>query len=117
MFLRSAIVKGPLILILSHFVNSELKINILPGIALIGPFMIGSNYLSSITIASTGSLKTQSGSARLAVIFLYVYGFFLAKNLIISIPTAPTTIAVVVAMAGIILPAISLTLKLSTSSI
>jgi len=35
----------------------------------------------------------------------------------ISIPTAPTTIAVVVAIAGIILPAISLTLKLSTSSI
>jgi hypothetical protein len=34
-----------------------------------------------------------------------------------SIPTAPTTIAVVVAMAGIIFPAISLTLKLSTSSI
>jgi hypothetical protein len=34
-----------------------------------------------------------------------------------STPTAPTTIAVVVAIAGIILPAISFTLKLSTSYI
>lgn len=32
-------------------------------------------------------------------------------------PTAPTTMAVVVAIAGMILPAISLTLKLSTYSI
>ncbi len=36
------------------------------------------------------------------------------KNLTIYMPTAPTTIAVVVAIAGIILPAINLTLKLST---
>lgn len=35
----------------------------------------------------------------------------------IYIPTAPTTMAVVVAMAGMIFPAMSLTLKLSTSSI
>lgn len=37
--------------------------------------------------------------------------------LIISNPTVPTIIAVVVAKAGIIFPAINLTLKLSTSLI
>ena len=79
--------------------------------------MMGSNYLSFITIASMGSLKTQRGRAKLIVTFLYASAFFPTKYLMISIPTAPTTMAVVVAMAGIILPAISLILKLSTSSI
>jgi hypothetical protein len=37
--------------------------------------------------------------------------------LMTSMPTAPTTMAVVVAMAGMIFPAMSFTLKLSTSSI
>ncbi len=90
---------------------------LLPGITLIGPHIIGSNYLSVFTIGSRGSLKTQRGRAKLIVTFLYTLAGLLSKNLIISMPTAPTTIAVVVAMAGIIFPAISLTLKLSTSSI
>jgi hypothetical protein len=84
---------------------------------LIGPHIIGSNYLSSFIIGGRGSLNTQRGSARLIVTFLYTSAGLLSKYLIISIPTAPTTIAVVVAIAGIILPAISLTLKLSTYSI
>lgn len=85
--------------------------------ALIGPHMIGSNYLSVISIGGSGSLKTQSGNAKFMVTFLNVYIPFFITYLMISIPTAPTTIAVVVAIAGIILPAISFTLKLSTSSI
>jgi hypothetical protein len=47
--------------------------------------------------------------------FLKAEESFLRMSLMIYIPTTPTTIAVVVAMAGIILPAINLTLKLSTS--
>jgi len=82
-----------------------------------GPHMMGSNYLSVLTIASSGSLKTQRGSARLMVTFLKKEALFPKRYLMISMPTAPTTMAVVVAMAGMILPAISLTLKLSTSSI
>lgn len=88
---------------------------LLPGTTLIGPHMIGSNSLSTLTIASRGSLKTQRGSARLIVTFLNAEAFLFSKYLMTSIPTTPTTIAVVVAMAGIIFPAISLTLKLSTS--
>jgi hypothetical protein len=47
--------------------------------------------------------------------FLKTEASFLRISLMIYIPTTPTTIAVVVAIAGIIFPAISLTLKLSTS--
>jgi hypothetical protein len=94
-----------------------MKNKILPGMTLIGPHIIGSNSLSVLTMASIGSLKTQRGSAKLQVKFLYAPAFLPTKNLMISKPTAPTTIAVVVAIAGIIFPAISLTLKLSTSSI
>lgn len=43
---------------------------ILPGIAFIGPHIIGSNYLSVISIGGRGSLKTQSGRAKLIVTFL-----------------------------------------------
>jgi hypothetical protein len=64
-----------------------------------------------------GSLKTHKGSARFMVTFLKFDAGLLSKSLIISIPTVPTTIAVVVAMAGIILPAMSFILKLSTYSI
>jgi hypothetical protein len=53
----------------------------------------------------------------LMVTFLKKEALFPKRYLMISMPTAPTTMAVVVAMAGMILPAISLTLKLSTSSI
>lgn len=82
-----------------------------------GPHIIGSNYLSLISIGGNGSLNTHKGKAKLAVTFLKISIPFFITNLIIYIPTAPTIIAVVVAMAGIILPAISLTLKLSTYSI
>jgi len=82
-----------------------------------GPHIMGSNSLSSFIIASTGSLNTQSGNAKLIVTFLYADCFLPRIYLIISMPTTPTTIAVVVAMAGIILPAISFTLKLSIYSI
>ncbi len=51
------------------------------------------------------------------VTFLNVEAGLLRRNFMISIPTAPTTVAVVVAIAGIILPAMSLILKLSTYSI
>ncbi len=85
--------------------------------ALIGPHIIGSNSLSVITIGGNGSLNTHMGSAKLIVTFLKTYEGFLRIYFIISMPTAPTTIAVVVAIAGIIFPAISLTLKLSTSYI
>lgn len=84
---------------------------------LMGPHMIGSNSLSVLTMASIGSLKTQRGSAKFIVTFLYASAFLPIRYFMISIPTAPTTIAVVVAMAGMILPAISLILKLSASSI
>ena len=82
-----------------------------------GPHIIGSYYLSVISIGGNGSLKTHNGKAKFTVIFLNTYGPLFNKNFIISIPTAPTTIAVVVAIAGMILPAINFTLKLSTSSI
>lgn len=85
--------------------------------AFIGPHIIGSNYLSVISIGASGSLNTHKGSARFIVTFLNTYIGFFRIYLMISIPTAPTTMAVVVAIAGIILPAISLTLKLSTYSI
>ena len=81
---------------------------------MIGPHIIGSNSLSSFMIGYKGSLNTHSGRAKLMVTFLYISAGLFNKYLMISIPTAPTTIAVVVAMAGMILPAISLTLKLST---
>lgn len=103
-------VNGPLTSILSQFVN-------LGGMALIGPSITSSYYLSSWTIGGKGSEKTQSGRARFMNEFLYNYGLWLRIFLMISIPTAPTIIAVVVAIAGIILPAINLTLKLSTYSI
>jgi hypothetical protein len=84
------------------------------GKTLIGPHIIGSNYLSSFTIGYKGSLNTHKGKAKLIVTFLYTEAGKFNKNLTIYTPTAPTTIAVVVAIAGMILPAISLTLKLST---
>jgi hypothetical protein len=59
-------------------------------------------------------LKIHKGKAKFAVMFLCKETGFLDINFIIYTPTAPTTIAVVVAIAGIILPAISFTLKLST---
>lgn len=49
--------------------------------------------------------------------FLILLTGFLSKHLITSIPTAPTTIAVVVAIAGIIFPAIIFTVKGETSLI
>lgn len=79
--------------------------------------MMGSNYLSVISIGGRGSFMIHRGSARFAVKFTNLASPFLSKYLIISIPTAPTTMAVVVAMAGIILPAMIFTLKLSTSYI
>ena len=48
------------------------------------------------------------------VTFLKIYIGLFKMYLIIYRPTAPTTTAVVVTIAGIILPAISLILKLST---
>jgi hypothetical protein len=59
-------------------------------------------------------LKIHSGNARFIVTFLKADPFLPTRYLIISMPTAPTTIAVVVAIAGMIFPAISFTLKLST---
>lgn len=82
-----------------------------------GPHMIGSNSLSVFTMASRGSLKIHRGRARLMVTFLKTSAFLPSRNLMTSMPTAPTTMAVVVAMAGMIFPAMSFTLKLSTSSI
>jgi len=70
--------------------------------------------LSLKTIGSIGSLKTSKGRARLIVTFLKADGGLLSKNLMISIPIAPTIVAVVVAMAGMIFPAMSLILKLSS---
>lgn len=67
--------------------------------------------------AGRGSLNTQTGSAKFIETSLKTDIGFPSKYLMISIPTAPTTMAVVVAMAGIIFPAITFTLKLSTSSI
>jgi len=58
-------------------------------------------------------LNTSKGKARFMVTFLKADAGFPSKSLIISIPTAPTIVAVVVAIAGIIFPAISLILKLS----
>lgn len=84
---------------------------------LIGPHMIWSNSLSVFSIGYNGSLNTQRGRAKLIVTFLYTLAGLFKRNLIIYMPTAPTTMAVVVAIAGMILPAISLTLKLSTYSI
>ncbi len=103
--------------ILSHLVNSTIKKLLLPGMALIGPFKITSNYLSVLTIGYRGSLKTSNGKAKFTEIFLKTVTGLSRISLIISTPTAPTTKAVVVAIAGIILPAISLILKLSFSSI
>lgn len=64
-------------------------------------------------------MNTNKDNAKFTVIFLkypylYYFKFGFKKYFIISTPTAPTTKAVAVAMAGIILPAINLTLKLST---
>lgn len=64
-----------------------------------------------------GSEKSQRGRARLMKQFFILDTYFPKTHFIISSPTVPTTIAVVVARAGIILPAINLTLKLSTSLI
>lgn len=79
-----------------------------------GPFIYTSNSVSLISIGGITSLNTHSGSAKLIVTFLKDYIGLFSKYFMISMPTAPTTIAVVVASAGIILPAINLTLKLST---
>jgi hypothetical protein len=77
----------------------------------------GSYLLSTFTTASVGSLKIKRGRAKLIVTFLNTLAFFPNIYLIISRPTAPTIVAVVVEIAGIILPAMSLILKLSASSI
>lgn len=79
--------------------------------------MMGSYSLSLVWIGGKGSEKSQRGSARLMNVFFILETPFPKTNLINSIPTVPTTIAVVVAKAGIIFPAINFTLKLSTSFI
>ena len=78
-----------------------------------GPLSDSSKSLSLNIIGSTGSLKMSKGSARLIVTFLNTLRGLLRRNLMISIPIVPTTVAVVVAIAGMILPAISLIWKLS----
>lgn len=79
--------------------------------------IIGSYSLSLFSIGGEGSLNNHKGTAKFINEFFILETYLFKTNLITSIPTAPTTIAVVVAMAGIILPAIIFTLNLSTSGI
>ena len=85
---------------------------------MIGPHMIGSNSLDLFLLTSSGSLKRNRGRARLMKLFLNLSTSVNPyTNLKISLATAPVIIAVVVAMAGIILPAISFVLWKSASLI
>jgi uncharacterized ferritin-like protein (DUF455 family) len=68
-------------------------------------------------MAGKGSLNNQRGKAKFMKVFFIFDTSLPYNNLYNSMPTAPTTIAVVVAIAGIIFPAINLTLNLSTSGI
>lgn len=95
---------------LSQTVNPE-------GTALTGPMAIGSFSLSVALLGGNGSLNSHSGKAKLENKFLNELVGLLRTLLIISIPTAPITIAVVVAIAGIILPAINFTLCFGASGI
>ena len=62
--------------------------------------------------AAMGSEKAKKGSARLAKAFLNSVIFLFCNSLYNSMHTKPVTMAVVVAMAGMILPAISFVLYL-----
>jgi len=68
-----------------------------------------SNSTSFACIAGKGSLKSHKGKAKFIKEFLIFSTGFFYRYLIISIPIDPTTIAVVVASAGMIFPAINFT--------
>ncbi len=70
---------------------------------------IGSNSLVLVLLTSVGSVNTNNGNARFIKAFLnYSNSFMPYTNLYISVHTQPVIIAVVVAIAGIIFPAIIL---------
>ena len=99
---------GPFIFILSHSVKPS-------GTHLTSSYKMSSNTNSGFFFGGTNSLKTNIGKAKFMVDILIIWlGFFnmIFKN---SIPTNPTTVAVVVARAGIIFPAIILISNLSNS--
>lgn len=70
-----------------------------------------------MSVGFSSSEKTKSDTPRFEKEFLKAVKGAFSKYLIISMPTAPTTIAVVAAIAGTILPAINLTFKCDTSFI
>ena len=84
---------------------------------MIGPIIIGSNYLSQLIIGYDGSENTNSGRAKFIVEFLWTFVSFLRINLIISITDNPAVTATVVTTLGIISAALIKTLNLSTGSI
>jgi len=81
----------------------------LEGTALIGPNIISSYSLSTTYFGGKGSDQINSGRAKLTKVFLLCSTSISDYCLIISIPQIPTINAVLVAIAGIILPAIILT--------
>mmetsp|Transcript_56372 Transcript_56372/g.127400 ORF Transcript_56372/g.127400 Transcript_56372/m.127400 type:complete len:232 (+) Transcript_56372:54-749(+) len=82
------------------------------GFARTGPMMIGSWSVLFIFMGGKGSDMTQSGNAKLTKEFLKSASFrdLRVTSFKSSALTRPVTIAVVVAIAGMILPAIILTL-------
>ena len=77
--------------------------------------MLHDKSLNLSCLAAMGSAMANSGSARLANVLRYASIFAPLNTLYNSRHTKPVAIAVVVAMAGIILPAINFALSLSTS--
>lgn len=84
---------------------------------MIGPIIIGSNYLSQLIIGFDGSENTNSSRAKFIVEFLWTFVSFLRINLIISITDNPAVTATVLTTLGIISAALIKTLNLSTGSI
>mmetsp|Transcript_1654 Transcript_1654/g.4486 ORF Transcript_1654/g.4486 Transcript_1654/m.4486 type:complete len:201 (-) Transcript_1654:2572-3174(-) len=89
------------------------------GFALTGPWMMGSKSLLTVFAGGMGSERSQRGRARFTKPFLNSSNFldFSVTTLRSSAVTSPITMAVVVAIAGMIFPAIIFTLCFSASGI
>jgi hypothetical protein len=82
---------------------------LLAGTAFTGPKKMMLWAWSWCWLGGKGSLNKKRGSAKLMKALRILPTSTLSKYLMISMPTAPTIMAVVVARAGMILPAMSLT--------